>query len=52
MHPANHSGVIRDHVHQQFSKQEGIQSVNVLVAGPNFHRFCYISAREAMQYIP
>jgi len=43
---------IVDHVCEQFAKEGGIQAVNVLVAGPNFDRFCYISAGEAIQYIP
>ena len=52
MHTEYRSRGIVDHVREQFAKEGGIQAVNMLVAGPNFDRFCYISAGKTIQYIP
>jgi hypothetical protein len=52
MHTEYRGGRIVDHVRKQFAKERGIQAIKVLVTSPNFDRFCYVSAGEAIQYIP
>src|SRR3984893_12774578 len=52
MHAEYHGSGILDHVREQLAKKRSIYAVNVLVTGPNFDRFCHISAGETIQHIP